>query len=456
MALATAFLREKRINIIITEACVTYRDRAHWDAVCDVSQAEGFSSLRETDHHNYEMRMRTFLKGLTKDFRTYIELPQNQWAFLQGQQKHAEFNPLPGLNDSYFNCDFARKTTLRFTGGGITLPDSLVDYILSPIRIHSRSLPSYAIITGNTEQRYLRLFFIEDYSDTFRAIVVNERSGFEGGGVGVLNQFLEALPEEVNIMKLSNYMVEKTEDSEKGRLEIIGHWNIPSAPVDPRAKLDYMKNEIVRIVGGIQAEDIDSKVHRQIFKVESFSTPDLMYPRVFISYSTRFEAEKLERLKNALWNNNFHPVLGTNYAAAPAEAEIPNPMTVPKDVMQTAFEAMRGCVALISLQVKREDFCVHDHNGGKRYVLPPWTVAEEVFAWARDIGMLIRLSDERVEDPRYNKNVHTIKFDSDEDYEAGVEEVIEALNNFRATPRFSAKFREACQQLFIPAYPSDQ
>src|SRR5438046_1892924 len=38
LAAATQFLRQQKINILLSECCSTYQSRAHWDALCDVGQ----------------------------------------------------------------------------------------------------------------------------------------------------------------------------------------------------------------------------------------------------------------------------------------------------------------------------------------------------------------------------------------------------------------------------------
>ncbi len=45
LATATNFLKTMHINILLTEACVTYADRAHWDAIVDLSNTPGFEML---------------------------------------------------------------------------------------------------------------------------------------------------------------------------------------------------------------------------------------------------------------------------------------------------------------------------------------------------------------------------------------------------------------------------
>src|SRR5687768_869630 len=37
LATATRFLRDRGINILLTECCTTYKRRAHWDAICDLA-----------------------------------------------------------------------------------------------------------------------------------------------------------------------------------------------------------------------------------------------------------------------------------------------------------------------------------------------------------------------------------------------------------------------------------
>src|ERR1051325_7945965 len=44
LATATRFLRDRGINILLTECCTTYSRRAHWDAICDLAGMPGFAN----------------------------------------------------------------------------------------------------------------------------------------------------------------------------------------------------------------------------------------------------------------------------------------------------------------------------------------------------------------------------------------------------------------------------
>ena len=118
---------------------------------------------------------------------------------------------------------------------------------------------------------------------------------------------------------------------------------------------------------------------------------------------------------------------------------------------------MAGCVACISLQLARDDFKIIDPvNGNIRYILPPWAVAEEVYAWSKNVGMLLRLKDEAVEDPRYNRNTLTKEFRVDEEYPGAVAQILAELDEFRQHSRFEQVKQEARRAQFRNLYtPTD-
>jgi hypothetical protein len=72
LACATKFLKEQRINILITEACATYQQRAHWDAICDIAQNRDFEALRSRSRESYEQAMGLFLERLTLELHGFI------------------------------------------------------------------------------------------------------------------------------------------------------------------------------------------------------------------------------------------------------------------------------------------------------------------------------------------------------------------------------------------------
>ena len=53
------------------------------------------------------------------------------------------------------------------------------------------------------------------------------------------------------------------------------------------------------------------------------------------------------------------------------------------------------------------------------------------------MGLIIRLKDAEIEDPRYNRNTPTVTFSSDAEYKEAVKNVIEELNKFRHGSNFN-------------------
>ena len=432
LAKAAAFLRERRINILLSECCNTYQHRAHWDAICDVQHATGYAELSDVTRADYETAFRRFLDELTAEYGRYMEVLDNQSAFAVGAPKYVDFSPLTGLNDASFMCQ-AEAKPLVYHVGAIDLPNPLVERIIRQCRMEHK-LPDYAMVTGNTEQRYMRVLFLRDYDSLFEVKIDNDLSKFAAKGTGVLAQLLGALPKEVNLIRTSNYILSNHGNETRSRITLTGYWSMDDE-VDRAARI---KEEIQRMVDGLELEDAAGNKHKSASRVFEFSVPKTAYPRVFISYSTSYAHDKLRLLQGALWHNQFHPVLGT---VAGQQGTV-GTQGVPADVTQSSFQAIIGCVAFISLQVKREDFVRQEH-GAARYTVPPWTVAEEVYAWSKNIGFLVRLKDAEVEEPRYNRNTHTRTFTSDDDFEQAVEQVISDLNAFRKTDRFLRVKREA-------------
>jgi hypothetical protein len=163
LATATSFLRQERVNILLSETCSTYQRRAHWDALCDLSETPGFSQLNKIERPLYEAAMEKFLNVLTSNFHKFMKAPDHREAFLMDPMRHAQFSPLTGLNDAYFICDLGQHAKARYTAGGIELPESLASTVSAYCKMDVPALPEYAMITGNTEQRYLRVLFLKDH-----------------------------------------------------------------------------------------------------------------------------------------------------------------------------------------------------------------------------------------------------------------------------------------------------
>jgi hypothetical protein len=63
--------------------------------------------------------------------------------------------------------------------------------------------------------------------------------------------------------------------------------------------------------------------------------------------------------------------------------------------------------------------------------MPPWILAEEVFAWSRGIGLLIRLQHAEVEDPPYNKHIRTVGWHDAESLKTAVKVAINDIDSFQ-------------------------
>ncbi len=381
---------EERINILLTEACATYGDRAHWDAICDLQfHSRELGAVNDRDEHIVALRATIArLNDLLEIYSKKLE----PTAFLADNEWFARFDFIAGLNDAAFNCNLFHACSVALASGGITLPPSIRNYVVNSCQRGTTSLPKYALITGNTEQRYLRLYFVNNVDGYFSAAIENQSAGFAGEGVGILARLLESLPSEIDIVKLSNFLVEKTPDGERGRIEITGHW--PESPQEG----DTMRG----MIEALQISDIEGRPHGQIFKLLSFERPERLFPRVFISYSIGCESGLLTQLRNALASGGYEPVLGTAYRTRSSDSSEHG-----RDVVEDAFAPIPTCVAFVSLLVAREDLRTVDGE----YMSAPWTIAEEVFAWSKRIGPIFRIRERSVTPPAYNRNLRDIPFD---------------------------------------------
>ena len=441
LATASRFLRERHINIMLSECCSTYQHRAHWDAICDIARVPEYRTLEDVPRERYDESMQAALKIIELDYKRFAEKAEHRDAFLHGPEFHIQLTPLTGLNDVSFVC--TASTPESYRDGAVELSRHLAQEVCG--QCHTDTLPQYALITGNTEQRYMRVLFLRDYEQMFELTIHDRIENFAGGGIGVLNQLVTALPPAVNLMRVSTYIVKKTDKLELGRIEVLGHWDLPQTE-DPDSKRGYMEGELKRVLRELEITDIRGDSHARALEEVDFVTPKARYPRVFISYSTSYERKKLARLEKALLANHFEPVLGTDLGQPSSDTYVGHREVTP-DVMHVAFQAMQGCVAFVSLQVRRDDYKV-TRNGKEQYVLPPWAIAEEVYAWASKIPFIIRLRDAGVEEPPYNKNTLSKTFTSDNDYGRALDQVVEALLEFRAGPIFRDIKESARQAVF--------
>jgi hypothetical protein len=427
LAKATEFLCEHRINILLSETCSTYQRRAHWDAICDLSESQFYSDLRNQNRSDYAKAIEVTLDKISRAFEIWMEEPECAPYFLPGKDRLAQFSPLTGLNDASFVCDHTQSVKLKFRAGGIKLPGNLSNTVCG--NTDTASLPKYAMITGNTEQRYLRILFMRDYDNMFKLVVRTKLVNFAGGGIGVLHQLLNNFPSEINLIKVSTYIIGAESYAENNIIEIIGHWKDSSFPAERLKKQNEMKKTLIELVDRMEIQDADGVPHNGALETVKFRSPDDIYPRVFISHSINMEQEKLDLLLNTLWENGFRPVTSREFLTP--------------DIAESAFKLIDTCVALISFQVKRDEFKVvtTDSNDkiSERYILPPWLVAEEVYALTKGME-IFELKDKDIEDARFNRNLKAISFsNSDEDdYRAKVQQLVNQLNEFRLDPDFQA------------------
>jgi hypothetical protein len=390
------------------------------------------------------------LKALNTDLGEYMDAPQTSSAFLQGPERYAEFTALTGLNDAAFlSTEVAPKPAAVYVAGGIEIEEALANVVSLAGHLEPPRLPDYAMITGNTEQRYLRVLFLRDYRSLFRIIIKNSTTQFSGGGIGIINQILSALPSDINLIRTSTRITERANTLNRGWTEIIGHWDTSAA--DPPSKSDYMKTELTRIFRGLDLVDLEGNVHTNALEIVNFANPETLYSRVFVSYSTRSDPAKLTYLLNMLWDNHFRPVIGTDLNRSIRKHAGRPPTSV--DVVEAAFEAIPGCVALVSLQLPHPDFRITDQRGHPGYVVPPWAVAEEVYAWSLGLGRVIRIRHLDVEEPRYNYHLPTFRFSSDDEFLRAVDSTIAELNAFRAAHEFGEFRDEARRSQYVPWYP---
>ena len=435
LAVASRFFRQERINILLTEACTNYQDRAHWVAICDVALADRFDKVSKQERGEYKRQIEFFMDELTKRLLIFIEQPDNKEAF--HPETFAKFTTLTGLNDAHFICDESKRFTVGFHEGAITLPKLLYNHICSELGCKTDKFPHYALIYSNTEQRYLVIRFMNDSEDLFICRIEDELAGLEGKGIGVLNQMLDALPSEIDFFSISNYVTEKTADRERGTIELVGHW--PGFA----ANTETCERKLEDIISGMEIEDIDpdnTQKKKGALALKHIRNAKDDNPRIFISYSTKHEIQKLEYLRKCLLKIDCEPLLGTDF-----EEDLKGPYPPALTVFEQSFRMIPTCVAFISLQVTREDFKCSD-----RFVLPPWAIAEEVFAWKEEIPYLIRLRDERMDNPRWNQHIQSFEFNSDKrgSFEKAVKELVGKLKLYKNERRWIEAEIEARKRLF--------
>jgi hypothetical protein len=102
-----------------------------------------------------------------------------------------------------------------------------------------------------------------------------------------------------------------------------------------------------------------------------------------------------------------------------------------------------GCVAFVSLQLRREDYKVTVATTGEsRYVLPPSTTAEEALAHYWGVPLMVRLKDAALE-KQDDAGVRTFEFGARKKFEYVVSDVIAELKRFREKRDFPELMADA-------------
>jgi hypothetical protein len=455
LAKATGFLREQKINILLSECCSTYQGRAHWDAICDLTQTPNFGKIAKTSRNQFETVMNEFLTDLTRKFQTFARRKANRGTFLSNTVNFVQFSALTGLNDASFAYVHEQAETVHHRAGALKLPDELARYVSEECGLDPPALPHYAMITGNTEQRYMRILFLKQHEYMFRLTVHNDLPDFAGSGIGVLHQFLTQMPAGVNLLRTSNYIFDKTGNVERGRIDLVGHWNVEKRRLRGESIDQCMEREFRQIIDRLVVTDIAGVKHKNALSVVRVATAARANPRVYISYSVSADDRKLELLVSTLSEHNYEPVLGTRESGNMKELTVAN-KRFGRDALTLALGNIDGCVALVSLQTKREEYSILDADGHRHYLVAPWLVAEEIYAWSApgDGPLVIRLKDLDIHDSTYNRNLEEIVFSEDDElsYQAAIRELINKLSEFKNEDRFARLRYDAARVQYRPRY----
>jgi hypothetical protein len=233
----------------------------------------------------------------------------------------------------------------------------------------------------------------------------------------MLERVLSRLPDDLNLLHITEYREARGEGQEVTGIKLIGDWP------------DNNKDDLERIIESIEVDENNPETRKQLVSLRDYATPATAFPKIFISHSIAHDEQRCRLLQNRLIENNYEPVVGTDYSDSPDFAGQP----VSEDVLTKSLNQIPSCVGFVALHSVRPDFELK--NG--RHTIPPWLVTEEVYAWSRNIGYLARLAEEGLDSPRYNKNTQTFVFSSDADsFDKAVTRLVRDINNFRKSPKF--------------------
>lgn len=420
LAEGTEFLKQHNINMLLAEACVTFGGRAHWDAICDVQLSRAFERAGGTRAREYgglawsprssdplafpeevfqhETVMKSCLHELNDAFKKFA---RSSKYFIQGKLLLAEFSPLFGLNYSYFLRSATHFGPAPFSHGSIALSDDLVKYIKS--RLVSSDLPSYALVTGNTEQRYMRVYITHGNKDVMFGQIEHTPKGPGTERVGILNQILRALPPRMNLVQLSNYVVASEDGQERGRVSFLAQGEV----------LDKKDFEAVLS----ETPLCDARGNLLDKRLVHYQRLDEIPTRVFVSHRLDQPGGQLDALCKKLRSSDYEPVLAT---------EIPLGMA---EIDRESFQSIDTTVALVSLHTPNPDCKI---DGTDQFMPAPWMVAEEVQAVAKGLFVL-RISHERVQPFNYLKSVRTYRYSDDSGFRKCLAAVLKDLDNYRKT-----------------------
>ena len=137
-----------------------------------MASVDGFSSLNNVPRHQFDEAMQVFLRLIETEFKTYAQSPGASAAFMQGPDLLFQLTPLTGLNDVSFVCK--NEFPVEHVNGAVEIEKRLAGEIIA--LCYSEGLPQQALITGNTEQRYMRVLFLRDYDQMFQLSLLGMRS----------------------------------------------------------------------------------------------------------------------------------------------------------------------------------------------------------------------------------------------------------------------------------------
>jgi hypothetical protein len=445
LTMVTRFLREQRVDVLFSEYSRTLNNEARFGAICDISRTVEYEPLAAIPRSDFAETVSVILDRLTSNLNHCLlsELANGSQA---RRTTHAAFTPLTELSDASFAARFDRIETLRYRAGAIELPYSIGTYVSYACGFDPPTLPGQVLLTANREQHYVRMEFRRSFERLFRLQVETTTFDFAGGNADVLDQFVRALPPRIEVLSAAANVIATTPTAQHGRIEILGDWH----DVDgDRAGQAENENHLRGALDGLVIHDREGRSHREVFRLVSLAATRASYPRVYISYSAGgTRDERVVALLSALNDNDFTPVLGTQWPESADDAR-----QVAPDVLRTTFSAIATCVAVISLHTKRDDYAVMGTDGRPRYVLPPWVAAEEAYAIVSS-PLVLRLRGKDVEDPRYGQHTWTHTFDESEDasFLAAVEAAVSELNKFRLTERFRGAWETVQRSRFREYY----